>query len=77
MIVGRLVDALFFTPIIGRFGVFAALVVSYIIAILTALWYFGFAREVHAHALDLGSYLGIGVCVCLIVRELLLACYAG
>jgi hypothetical protein len=75
LIVGRVFDALFFTPVIFRFGVFAALQVSYIIAVVIALWYFEFPREVHAHALDLGSYVGIGVCVCVIVRESFLACY--
>jgi hypothetical protein len=74
MIVARLFDALFFTPIIGRFGVFAALLVSYIIAALTALWHFGFIREMRPHTLDLGSYLGIGVCACFIARALFLGC---
>lgn len=77
MIVAGLFDALFFTPIIVRFGVFAALLVSYIIAAVAALWHFGVVRRVYVHALDLGSYIGIGICACLIVKGLFRACYGA
>ncbi len=73
---GGLFHAFFLVSVIRRFGVFVALLVSYIIAALTALWYFGFLREIHTHVLDLGSHLGIGVCVCVIATGLFLACHA-
>jgi len=75
-IAGGLFHAFFLVSVIRRFGVFVALLVSYIIAALTALWYFGFLREIHTHVLDLGSHLGIGVCVCVIATGLFLACHA-
>ena len=73
LIVGGLFGGLILMPLIRRLGVSVALLVSYVVAALAALWYFGFVGETHTHALDLGSYLGIAVCVCFIGRGLLLA----
>jgi hypothetical protein len=77
LMAGAIFYGLFFVPIIQQFGVFVALLISWAISMLAVLWYIGFVTEIHVHPLDLGSYLGIGVCVCFIVRRLFLSCCAG
>ena len=74
-IVGGAFHGLFLTRVEQRFGAFVELLISYVIAAVTTLWYFGFVREMHAHVLDLGSYLGIGFCVVSIIRGLFIGDY--
>jgi hypothetical protein len=72
LIVGGLFGGVVLMPIIKQFSVTVGLLVSYVVAAAAALWYRGFLVETRTHVLDLGSYLGIAFCVCLMGRRLFL-----
>jgi hypothetical protein len=45
LIAGGVFHALFLRPIERRLGVFLALLSSYLVVLVTTIWYFGFARR--------------------------------
>ena len=64
LIVGAIFSVVVLNPVIRRFGVFIALLISYVIAAIAVIWYCGYAGGLRPITLNLGAYIGIAVLIC-------------